>query len=141
MNNAETIADARGNIEHIHWYVFQYTPSIPQQAILSKQTLSSILTELRYTERSVLKKKVNGQNLWHFELGNQESMNVPTLKIVGFQQRDWQESKKLNTDTFCRLPVTSAQCIIGTEKHRDTGILLNFDDDFYSQNMLKLKKF
>ena len=32
-------------------------------------------------------------------------------------------------DTFCGLPLTCCQCIIGTEKHTDGGILLNFDDD------------
>ena len=35
---------------------------------------------------------------------------------------------------FCRLPVTSAQCIIGTEKYPDAGTFLNYDDDdYYSQ--------
>ena len=33
------IGDARIKIDHIHWYVPQYTPSIQQQGILSKQIL------------------------------------------------------------------------------------------------------
>ena len=61
-------------------------------------------------------KEVNNQNLWDFELGSQENMNVLIWIIVGFQQRSRQDSQNLNNDTFCRLPVTSAQCIIGTEK-------------------------
>ena len=39
----------------------------------------------------------------------------------------------MNTDTFCRLPVVSAQCVIGTEKYPDTVILLIYDDDNYCQ--------
>ena len=31
------------------------------------------------------------------------------------------------------MPVTSCQCIIGTEKYPDNSILLNYNDDDYSQ--------
>ena len=34
---AAGIADARTKIDHIHWYVPRYTPSSPQQGILSQQ--------------------------------------------------------------------------------------------------------
>ena len=74
-------------------------------------------------------KEVNNQNLWNFELGSHESIVVPIWIIIGYQQRDRQDSQNLNTDTFCRLPVVSAQCIIGTEKHPVASNLLNFDDD------------
>ena len=37
------------------------------------------------------------------------------------------------TILFCRLPVSSVQCIIGTERYPDSAILINFDDDGYSQ--------
>ena len=40
----------------------------------------------------------------------------------------------MNNDTFYRLLVTSAQCIIGTEKYPDSGILLNYNDDKYSND-------
>ena len=70
-------ADARIKIDHIHWYVPHYTPSVQQQSILSKQTLSKTPAELRYVERSVFMKEFSNQNLWNFELGSQESMNVP----------------------------------------------------------------
>ena len=85
-------------------------------------------------------KEVNNQNLWKFELGSQESMNVPIWIIIGFQQQDRQDSQNLNNDTFCRLPVVSAQCVIGTEKYPDAGILLNYDDDDYSQGYHQIKK-
>ena len=140
IDKAGGITDARIRIDHIHWYVPHYTPSIQQQSTLSKQILSKIPTELRYVERSVFMKEVNNQNLWNFELGSHENMNVPIWIIIGFQQRDRQDSQNLNNDTFCRLPVVSAQCIIGTEKYPDAGILLNYDDDDYSQGYHQIKE-
>ena len=134
------ISDARIKIDHIHWYVPHYTPSMSQQAIMSKQILNKTPTELRYIERSVFMKQVNNQNVWNFELGSPENMNVPIWIIIGFQQQDRQDSQDLNNDIFCRLPVVSAQCIIGTEKYPDTGILLNYDDDDYSQGYHQIKE-
>ena len=133
IDKAGGIADARSKIDHIHWYVPHYTPSIQQQSILSKQNSSKTATELRYVERSVFMKEVNNQNLWNFEMGSQESMNVPLWIIIGFQQQDRQDSQNLNNDTFYRLPNVSAQAIIGTEKYPDAGILLNYDDEYYAQ--------
>ena len=115
-------------IDHIHWFVPHYIPSNQQKGILSKQTLSQTPTELRYAGRSLFMKEVNNQNLWNFELGSQDSMNFPIWIFIGFQQRNRQDSQNLNNDSFCRLPVDSAQCIIGTEKNPDAGILLNYDD-------------
>ena len=43
-------------------------------------------------------------------------MNIPIWIFIGFRQRDKQDSQNLNKDTFCRLPIVSAQYIIGTEK-------------------------
>ena len=60
-------------------------------------------------------------------------MNVPIWVIIGFQQKDRQDCQNLNNDTFCRLPVVSAQFVIVTEKYPDAGILLNYDYDDYSQ--------
>ena len=78
------IAEARIKIDHIPWYVPHYTPSMSQQAIMSKQILNKTPTELRYVERSVFMKEVNNQNLWNFELDSQENMNVPIWIIIGF---------------------------------------------------------
>ena len=60
-------------------------------------------------------------------------MNAPIWIIIGFQQRDTQDSQNLNNKTVRREPVTSYQSIIGTEKHPDAGIILNYDNDSYSQ--------
>ena len=123
---------------HIPWYVAQYTPSIQQQSILSKQFLSKTPTELKYNERSVFMKEVKNQKLWNFELGSQERMNVPIWVIIGFQQQDRQDSQNLNNDTFCWLPVTSCLCKIGTEKY--PGIFLNYDDDNSCQGCSQFKE-
>ena len=78
-------------------------------------------------------KEVITQNFWTFELGTQEGINIPIWTFVGFQQNDRQHDQNLNNDTFVRLPVISAQVVIGTERYPDSGILLNYDDDDYSQ--------
>ena len=85
-------------------------------------------------------KEVTNQNLWNFELGSQENMNAPISIFIGFQQQDRQDSQILIRYTFCRLPVVSNQCIIGTEKYPDAGILLNYDDDDYAQGYHQVKE-
>ena len=46
-----------------------------------------------------------------------------------------------NYDTFCRIPVVIAHCIIGTEKNPDAGLSLNYEyDDDYSQGYHQIKK-
>ena len=67
-------------------------------------------------------------------------MNVPIWIIIGFQQWDKQDSQNLNNDPFCRLPVTSAQAIFGTENYPDAVILLNNDEDVYSQGCHQIKE-
>ena len=133
-------ADARIKIDHNHWYVPHYTPSMSQQGLMSNHILNNTPTELRYVERSVFMKEVKNQNHWIFELGSQENMNVPIWIFIGFQQQDRQNSQNLNNDTFCRLPVVSAQCVIGTEKNPDAGISLNYDDDDCAQGYHQIKQ-
>ena len=140
IDKAVGIADARIEIDQIYWYVPHCTLSIQQQGFLFEQILSKTTTTLRYVERSVCLKEVNNQNLWKFELGSQESMNIPIWIIIGFQPRDRQDSQSLNNDAYCRLPVTSCQCIIGTEKYPDNSILLNYDDDNFSQGFAQIKE-
>ena len=111
--NATNIGKIKTNA--IEWYVPHYTPCISNQAILSKQNLSKTLIEIPYVQSFVFMKDVITQNLWNFELDTQEGVIVSVWIIVGFQQRVRQNSQNLNNDTFCRPPVTSVQCIIGTE--------------------------
>ena len=60
-------------------------------------------------------------------------MNRPIYVIIGLQQKHREDSQILIDDTLCRLLVTSVQCFIGTGKYPDAGIILNYDDDYYSQ--------
>ena len=67
-------------------------------------------------------------------------MNIPIWIIVSFQQRVRQDSQNFNNDTSYKPPVTSAQCIIGTEKYPDNSIILNYDDDDYIQGYGQIKE-
>ena len=140
LNKDNAINIGKVKINAIEWYVPHYTPSIQQQAILSKQILNKSPTQIQYPERSVFMKEVNTQNVWIFELGTQEGVNIPTWVFVGFQQNDRQHDQNLNNDTFVRLPVISAQVIIGTERYPDSAILLNYEDDDYSQAYGQIKE-
>ena len=129
LNKDNAINNAKIKINSIDWYVPHYTPSLAQEKIIMDQIEKKMPTEVWYIERSVLMKEVNTQNLWTFELGTQEGINVPIRIIVGFQQSDRQHDQNLKNDTFYRPPVISAQCIIGTEKYPDSAIFLNYNDD------------
>ena len=133
LKKTNATAIGKVKINSIKWYVPHYTASVKEQNLLMKQTIDKIPTELRYVEGSVFMKEVKTQNLWTNELGTHEKLNVPIWIIVGFQQRDREDSQNLANDTFCRLPITSAQCIVSTEKYPDSAILMNYDDDEYSQ--------
>ena len=140
LNKGNAINNAKIKINAIEWYVPHYTPSMQQQAILSKQIINKTPTQIQYPERSVFMKEVNTQNFWTFELGTQEGINIPTWIFVAFQQNDRQHDQNLNNDTFVRLPVISAQVVIGTERYPDSAILLNYDNDDYSQGYGLIKE-
>ena len=140
LNKANGINLGRIKINAIEWYVPHYTPSIQQQSILSRQIINKTPTEINYPERSVFMKEVNTQNFWTFELGTQEGINIPTWIFVAFQQNDRQHDQILNNDTFVRLPVISAQVVIGTERYPDSAILLNYEDDDYRQGYGQIKE-
>ena len=136
--NATTIGKIE--INSIEWYVPHYTASLKEQGILLNQITDKIPTELRFVEKSVFMKEVSTQNLWSFELGTQENVNVPIWIIVDFQQSDRQHDQNLNIGTFYRPPIISDQCIIGTEKYPDSAILLNYNDDDDSQGYGLIKQ-
>ena len=140
FNKANAINLGKFKINALEWYVPHYTPSMQQQSILSDQILNKKPTQIQYPERSVFMKEVNTQNFWTFELGTQEGINIPTWIFVAFQQNDRQHDQNLNNDTFVRLPVISAQVVIGIERYPDSGILLNYVDDDYSQGYGQIKE-
>ena len=140
LNKGNAINIGKIKINALEWYVPHYTPSIQQQSILSKQFLNKTPTQIQYPERSVFMKEVNTQNFWTFELGTQEGINIPTWIFIGFQQNDRQHDQNLNNDIFVRLPAISAQIVIGTERYPDSAILLNYQDDDYSQGYGLIKE-
>ena len=133
LNKDNAINIDKVKINSIIWYVKMYTPILSQQNILMNQIVRKKSTELQYPERSLFMKEVNTQNWWTFKLGNQEVINVPIWIFVFFQRNDRQHDQNLNNDTFCRMPITSAQFFIGNEKYPDICHLLNYDDDDYAQ--------
>ena len=140
LNKDNATNNAKIVINGIEWYVPHYIPSLEEYNKLQIQLKQKTPTNLYYPERSIFMKEVNTQNFWTFELGTQEGVNVPIWIYVAFQQHDRQHDQTLNNDTFYRMPVTSAQCIIGTEKYPDSAILLHYDDDDYSQGYGHIKE-
>ena len=140
LNKGNAINNGRIKNNAIEWYIPHYTPSIQQQSMLSKQILNKTPTQLQYPQRSVFMKEGNTQNFRTFELGTQKFINIPIWIYLVFEQNDRQHDQNLNNDTFCRLPVTSAQYIIGTERYPESAVLLNHDDDDYSQGYGQIRE-
>ena len=140
LNKDNAVTNGRIKIDSLDWYVPHYSPNLEEYNKLMNQIKKDSPTLLHYPERSVFMKKVNTQNLWTFELGTQEGINVPIFIFIAFQQNDRQNDQNLNNDTFYRPLVTSAQCISGTEKYPDGGFLLNYNDDDYSQGYGQIKE-
>ena len=122
LNKAAATNNGKGKINSLDWYIPHYSPNLEEYKKLMLEIKKNTTTLLHYPERSVFMKEVNTQNLWTFELGTQEGINVPIWIFVALQQNDRQNDQDLNNDTFYRPLVTSAQCIIGTEKYPDSGI-------------------
>ena len=140
LNKNDATNNAKIKINGIEWYVPHYVASIGEYNKLKIQIKKKTPTNLHYPEKSVFMKEVNTQIFWNFELGTQEGVKVPIWVFVAFQQQDRQHDQTLNNDTFYRMPVSSAQCIIGTEKCPDSATLLNYDDDDYSQGYGQIKE-
>ena len=140
LNKDNAVVLGRVKINSLDWYAPHYTVNLEEYTKLMTQIKKNTPTLLHYVERSVFMKELNTQNLWTFELGTQEGVNVPIWIFVAFQQSDRQNDQNLNNDTFYRPPVTSAQCIIGTERYPYSAILLNYEDDDYSQGYGQIKE-
>ena len=140
LNKDNAVANGRVKIISLDWYVPLYSPNLEKNNKIMNQIKKNTPTLLHYPEKSVFMKEVKIQKLWTFELGTQEGINVPIWIFVACQQNDRQNNQSLNNDTFYRPLVTSAQCIIGTEKYPDIGILLNYNNDNYSQGYGQIKE-
>ena len=95
-----TVVVGRVKINSLDWYVPHYSPNLEEYNKLMNQIKKHSPTLLDYPERSVFMKEVNTQNLWTFELGTQEGINVPIWIFVAFQENDRQNDQNLNNDTF-----------------------------------------
>ena len=140
MNKIDATNNGKFKNNSLDWYVPQYSLNLEEYNKLLNQITKNSPTLLYYPERSVFMKEVNTQNLWAFEIGTQEGINVPIWIFVSFQQNDRQNDQNLNNDTFYRPLVTSVQCIIGTEKNPVSGISLNYNDDNYNQGYGQTKQ-
>ena len=140
LNKDNAVVNGRVKINSLDWYVPHFSPNLEEYTKLMTQIRKNTPTLLHYPERSVFMKEVNTQNLWTFDLGTYEGIKVPIRIFVAFQQNDRQNDQNLNNETFYRPLVTSAQCIIGTEKYPDNSILLNYNDDDYSQGYGQIKE-
>ena len=129
LNKDNAVNNAKNKINALEWYFPHYIPSLDDYTKMHIQLKNKTPTNLHYPERSVFMKEVDTQNFWTFELGTQESINVPIWVYVVLQQMNRQNDQKLNNDTFVRRPVISSQVVIGTERYPDTAILLNYNDD------------
>ena len=94
-------------VKGISWYIPHYVPSLENQQLVLNQTLNKDPTELFYTERTIVRKNVNTNNNWTFELGT-SGKSTPTFVIAGFQARNKSDSQRHDNATFDRLPVSSA---------------------------------
>ena len=139
LNKDNATNNAKIKINALQGHIPHYTPSLGEYNKLTNQ-IKNKTPNLHYPEKSLFMKEVNTQNFWTFELGTQEGVNVPIWIYVVFQQSDRQHDQNLNNDAFVRMPVTSAQFIIGTEKYPDNAILLNYNDNDYSQGYGQTKE-
>ena len=87
MNKGKAIDIGKIKVNSFEWFVTHYTPSIQQQALLSKPFLSETPTELHYVDRSVSQTEINTQNLWSFELGTQEDVKTLYMDYCWFSTK------------------------------------------------------
>ena len=77
LNKDNAVGNGRVKINSLDWYVPHYSPNLEECNKLMTQIKKNHQTLLHYPERSVIMKEVKTQNLWTFELGTQEGINVP----------------------------------------------------------------
>ena len=133
-NDAANLASAgRDIIDDISLYVPHYTPNISNQKLLLGHIDSNAATELSFIKRSSYMKDVTTENIWTFELGVGDGIDMLIHVMVAFMQGDQFNQLHQNNNTFYRPSVVNAQCIIGSEKFPDAGINCNYAIDKYSQ--------
>ena len=123
--DAENLALAgRDIINDLSWYIPHYTPSISNQKSMLENIISKSATELSYNKRSFYMQDVNTKNIWSFELGAGDGIDVPIYIVVRVMQRNQFNQQHQNNDTFYRRSLVNAQAIIGSEKFPDAELIV-----------------
>ena len=132
--NADNLALARRVIiEDLSWCVPHYTPSMSNKKLMLGHIISKTPTELSKIKRSSYMKDVTTENIWTFELGVGDGIDILIYVIVGFMQRGQFNQQHRNNDTFYRPGVVNAQRINGSEKFPAAGINCIYAIEKYSQ--------
>ena len=84
LNKAAATNNAKVEIISLDWYIPHYTPNLEEYNKSMLQIKKNTSTLLHYPETSVFMKEVNTQNLWTFELGSREGVNVSIWIFVAF---------------------------------------------------------
>ena len=95
-------------IDDISLYVPHYTPSKPNQKLMLGHIVSKTPTELSFIKRSSYMKYLTTENIWIFELGVGDGIDIPIYVRVGFMQSGQFNQQHQNKDTFCRPSVVNA---------------------------------
>ena len=75
-------------MEDLRWYVPHCTPNIPTQKIMLGHIVSKTAKEVSYIERSSYKKEKITENIWTFDLGVGDGVDIPIYVIVFFMLWD-----------------------------------------------------
>ena len=76
LNKAAATNNGKLKINSLDWYIPHYSPNLEEYKKLLLKIKKNTPTLLHSPERSVFMKEVNTQNLWNFELGTPEGINV-----------------------------------------------------------------
>ena len=71
--------------------------------------VSKTPTELSYIKKSYYIKDVTTENVWTFELGVEDGVDIPIFVVLGFMQRDQFKQQHQNKDSSYRPSVVNAQ--------------------------------
>ena len=91
--------------------------------------VSKTPAELSFIKKSYYIKDVTIENVWTFELGVGDGVDIPIFVVLGFMQRDQFKQQHQNKDSSCRPSVVNAQCFIGCKKLPDAGIYCTYAID------------
>ena len=142
IHRANAVANGKMVIKDISWYVEKYTPNLDNQQLIADQLLSETPTELYYEERSEYRKKIPNDGLFTFEVGIENSKNIPSWIIIGFMADEKFDSQLHdNNNIFDWLPISQAVCRIGSERYPGNYINLNYPRNNFHEAYYQIENF